>query len=52
MVILVVVEELQEQLLAWVEELMQREEALIVREEKARIFEMALGKVSADLDAK
>jgi hypothetical protein len=45
------VEELQEQLLAWEEELTQREEALAAREEKARIFEMALVKVSTDLDA-
>jgi hypothetical protein len=40
---------LQEQLLAW-EKLMWREEALAVWEEKARNFEMALVKVSADLD--
>jgi hypothetical protein len=33
----VVAEELQEQLLAWEEELMQREEALTMRKEKAKI---------------
>jgi hypothetical protein len=33
-----VVEELQEQLLAQEEELTRREEALVLREEKARIF--------------
>jgi hypothetical protein len=52
MVTSVSVEELQEQLLLWAEELMQREEALVTRVEKARIFEMALVKVSANLDAK
>jgi hypothetical protein len=38
-------------LLAWEEELTRREEALATREEKARISERALAKVSADLDA-
>jgi hypothetical protein len=33
------------------EELTQREEALAAQEEKARISEMALIKVSTDLDA-
>jgi hypothetical protein len=41
---------LQEHILAWEEELMQWEAALIAREEKAKIFEKALVKVSADLD--
>jgi hypothetical protein len=45
-----VVEELQEQLRACLEEMMQREEALTVRKEKARISEMTLVKVSVDLD--
>jgi hypothetical protein len=35
----------------WEEDLTQREEALATREEKARISEKALTKVSADLDA-
>jgi hypothetical protein len=47
----VIMKELQEQLLACEEELMWREEAVAMREEKARIFEMALVKVSADLNA-
>jgi hypothetical protein len=42
--------ELQNQLLAWEEELTRREDALTVGEEKARISEMALVKVSADHD--
>jgi hypothetical protein len=42
--------ELQVQLLAWEEELIQREEALAVREEKVKISERALVKVSVDLD--
>jgi hypothetical protein len=46
-----VAKELQELLLAWEEELMQREEALVTWEEKARILEKALTMVSADLDA-
>jgi hypothetical protein len=46
-----VVEEQQEQLPAWEEELTWREEALVVWEKKARIFEMALVQVSANLDA-
>jgi hypothetical protein len=37
--------------LAKAEELTQREEALAAQEEKARISEMALIKVSTDLDA-
>jgi hypothetical protein len=45
-----VVEELQELLLTWDKELMQREEALAMREEKAGIMDKALAKVSADLD--
>jgi hypothetical protein len=44
-------EELQEQLLAWEEELTRREEALTAWEEKAKFSEKALVKVSADLDA-
>jgi hypothetical protein len=44
-------EELQEWLLAWAEELTQREEALAAPEEKGSISEKALVKVSADLDA-
>jgi hypothetical protein len=47
----VVAKELQEKLLAWEEDLTQREEALAVREEKARISQMALVKVSANLDS-
>jgi hypothetical protein len=43
-------EELQELLLTQLEELTSREEALATREEKARISEKALTKVSADLD--
>jgi UDP-N-acetylmuramoylalanine-D-glutamate ligase len=43
------VEELQELLLAWEEELRRMEEVLAVWEEKARILEKALTKVSADL---
>jgi hypothetical protein len=43
-------EELQELLLTQLEELTSREEALATREEKARILEKALTKVSADLD--
>jgi hypothetical protein len=46
------VEELEKQPLAWEEELTRREEALTMREEKARISEMALVKISDDLDAK
>jgi hypothetical protein len=46
----VVAEELQEQLLTWEEELTWREEALTAWVEKARIYEKALVKVSADLD--
>jgi hypothetical protein len=42
--------ELQEQLLAWDEELTWREEALTMLEDKARISEVALVKVSANLD--
>jgi hypothetical protein len=38
------------ELLAWEGELIQREEALAVREEKARISEKALAQVSASLD--
>jgi hypothetical protein len=48
---MVVAEELLEQLLAWEDELTRREEALIAQEEKAKISEKALVKVSADLDA-
>jgi hypothetical protein len=44
-------EELQEQLLAQEEEPTQWEETLATQEEKARITEKALVKVSADLDA-
>jgi hypothetical protein len=44
-------EELQEQLLAWEEELTRREEALAAWEERARISEKALAQVSVDLDA-
>jgi hypothetical protein len=44
-------EELQVQLLTWNEELTRREEALAVREEKARISKKALVKVNIDLDA-
>jgi hypothetical protein len=44
-------EELHKQLLTREEEMVWREDALAVREEKARIFDMALVKVSADLDA-
>jgi hypothetical protein len=47
---LAVAEELQEQLLTCEEELTRREEALAAWEWKARIFEMALVKVSANLD--
>jgi hypothetical protein len=43
-------EELQELLLALEEELTSREEAPATREEKVRISEKALAKVSADLD--
>jgi hypothetical protein len=43
-------EELQEQLLAREEELTRREESLVARE-KVKIFEKALVKVSANLDA-
>jgi hypothetical protein len=43
--------ELQEQLLAWEEELTWREEALAAQVEKAGIAEKDLIKVSADLDA-
>jgi hypothetical protein len=46
----VVVEELLELLLLWEEVLMRRVEALVVREETARISEKALAKVSVDLD--
>jgi hypothetical protein len=46
-----VANELQVLLLTWEEELMQREEALVAREEKAGISEKALSKVSADLNA-
>jgi mannose/cellobiose epimerase-like protein (N-acyl-D-glucosamine 2-epimerase family) len=45
-------EELQEQLLAWEEELSRREEALATQDEKVRIYENSLTKFSADLDAK
>jgi hypothetical protein len=45
-----VVEELQEQLRACLEEMMRREEALTMQKEKARISEMTLVKVSVDLD--
>jgi cysteinyl-tRNA synthetase len=48
---LATVEEMQEPLLMWEEELTWREEALATREEKARIFEKALAQVSAALDA-
>jgi ABC-type phosphate transport system auxiliary subunit len=51
MAVAAVTDELQEQLLAWEEKLTQREEALAIQEEKARISNMALVKVSADLDA-
>jgi hypothetical protein len=44
-------EELQELLLEWEEELMQREEVLATWEEKARISEKSLTKVSDNLDA-
>jgi hypothetical protein len=44
-------EELQEQLLAWEEELTRREEALAAWEERVRISEKALAQVSVDLDA-
>jgi hypothetical protein len=47
----VAAEELQELLLAWEEDLTRREEVLAAREEKARISEKILTKVSADLDA-
>jgi hypothetical protein len=47
----VAAEELQELLLAWEEDLTRREEVLAAREEKARISEKTLTKVSADLDA-
>jgi hypothetical protein len=50
MVASVVVEELQEQLLAS-EELMRREEALTMQQEGAKISQKALVKVRADLDA-
>jgi hypothetical protein len=43
-------EQLQEQLLAWEEELTWWEGALAMQEEKARISEKALAKDSADLD--
>jgi hypothetical protein len=46
-----VVEVLQKQLLTWEEELTQRKEALAAQE-KARISEKALVKVSANLNAK
>jgi hypothetical protein len=46
----VAVEELQEQLLAWEEELTRREEALAAWEEKTRISEKTLAKVSIDLN--
>jgi hypothetical protein len=46
-----VVEELQEQLLAKEEELTCREEALAMWEEKVKISENALFKVSVDFDA-
>jgi hypothetical protein len=49
--VVVVVEELQEQLLAWEEEPTRREEALSTWEEKTRISEKALAKVSVDLNA-
>jgi hypothetical protein len=45
-----VVKELQQQLLTREVELTRREEALIVWKEMARISEMTLVKVSADLD--
>jgi hypothetical protein len=45
-----VVKELQQQLLTREVELTQREEALIVWKEMARISKMTLVKVSADLD--
>jgi hypothetical protein len=44
------VEKLQEQLIAWEEELTGREEALITWEKGAEISEKALFKVSMDLD--
>jgi hypothetical protein len=44
-------EELQEQLLAWEEELMCRKEPLAMWEEKTRISKKAQVKVSADLNA-
>jgi hypothetical protein len=47
---LAAVKELQEQLLVWEVELMRREEALTMWEEKSQISEIALVKVSADLD--
>jgi hypothetical protein len=46
-----VVGEVQELLLVWEEELMRGEEAPTVREEKARVLDIALAKVSVDLDA-
>jgi hypothetical protein len=45
-------EELQEQLLAWEEELTWREDTLAVREKKVKISKRAPVKVSADVDAK
>jgi hypothetical protein len=45
-----VIEESQEQLLAWDEELTWREEALATQEEKVRISKKVLTKVNADLD--
>jgi hypothetical protein len=47
-----VMDELQEKLLAREEELTQREDALVTLEEKARIYDRALVKVSTDRDAK
>jgi hypothetical protein len=48
---MVVVGEVQELLLAWEEELIRSEEALASWEEKARVLDNALAKVSAGLDA-
>jgi hypothetical protein len=44
------IEEMQKLLLSWEEELMWREEALVVREEKVKISEKSLTQVSATLD--
>jgi hypothetical protein len=46
----VTIEEMQEILLMLEEEITRREEALVVREEKARISEKAVTQVSTTLD--